>query len=812
MAYAEVAVNSGFAGRQTFSYAIPLGMIVNIGQAVWAPFGDRLLQGIVTQLTEVPSVEETRELSSIVDERPLLSPLQIELARWLSTYYLSPIYDAVSLMLPPGFGRKTITFLSATGKTAEYDISSLNETQQHILEVVGRDKEAPLKLIEKELGKKLAQDAVSHLVRLGLIQRRYELQSPRVKPKYETVLKLLDAGEAQKEIDNLRKKRASKQADILEFLLRSNGEAGWKEISRALNVNRAVASNLVKKGLIVFSEIRVKRDPIARYNIPKSEPLRLTHAQSDALDNIKSALDRTPDNNAPPTVFLLHGVTGSGKTEVYLQALAEVVKRGKKGIALVPEISLTPQTIERFAARFPGKVAVLHSRLSLGERFDEWQGIKNGEYDVVIGPRSAIFAPQPNLGLIIIDEEHDWAYKQKDIPPYYHARDVALKLARLTGATVVMGSATPDVTSFYQAERGRFRLLTLPERVTPHEGSPLPAVGVIDMRDELKAGNRSLLSRALTGKMEKALGAGEQIILFLNRRGSSTFIQCQSCGLTLRCPRCEVALNYHEAENKLICHQCNYRMGLPPFCPRCRGKYIFLGSGIQKLEQEVSSLFPKSRIIRWDSDTTKGKHAHEEITARFKAHEADILIGTQMVASGLDLPQVTLVGVVSADSGLNLPDFRAGERTFQLLCQVSGRAGRGILGGAVVIQTYSPDNYAIKSAATYNYNAFYEQEIDYRRKLRNPPFSHLTSLTFSHMNEAFCRRQVERMKKLIIEERDSEGITGLGLIGPAPAFIPKLRGRFRWQLILRYSEIPPFLAQIPIGRGWIVDVDPLGLT
>ena len=366
---------------------------------------------------------------------------------------------------------------------------------------------------------------------------------------------------------------------------------------------------------------------------------------------------------------------------------------------MVPEIALTPQTIERFAARFPHRVAVLHSKLSLGEQFDEWQRIRDGEFDVVIGPRSAIFAPQPDLGLIVIDEEHEWTYKQQDKSPRYHARDVAIKLAELTGAVVILGSATPDVETFYHAQRGDYHLLQLPGRVTPRDGSPLPQVEVVDLREELKAGNRSLFSRSLSQAMSQAVANEEQVILFLNRRGAATFIQCRSCGFVLRCRRCEVPLTYHLAEDILVCHQCNYHMPVPQACPRCTRRRIkFLGLGTQKLEQEAGQSFPQARLLRWDSDVTRGKHSHDEILGKFRAHQADILIGTQMIAKGLDLPLVTLVGVVSADTALNLPDFRAGERTFQLLTQVAGRAGRGTLGGRVIIQTYTPEHYAIQAA------------------------------------------------------------------------------------------------------------------
>jgi len=456
---------------------------------------------------------------------------------------------------------------------------------------------------------------------------------------------------------------------------------------------------------------------------------------------------------------------------------------------------------------------VLHSQLSLGEQFDEWQRIRNGEFDVVIGPRSALFAPQPDLGLIVIDEEHEWTYKQTDKSPRYHARDAALKLAELTGAVVILGSATPDVETYFRAEQGEYRLLSLSERVTPGEGSPLPEVTITDMKKELIEGNRSIFSRLLSETLSVEIGEGHQALLFLNRRGGATFVQCRSCGYVMRCKRCEVSLTYHIDENKLVCHQCNYHMPVPLVCPRCTSRRIkFVGIGTQKVEEEAGTAFPAAKLLRWDSDTVRAKNSHERILNDFRDHKADILIGTQMIAKGLDLPLVTLVGVVNADITLNLPDFRAGERTFQLLSQVAGRAGRGVYGGRVVVQTYSPENYAIQAAARHDFRLFYWQEIAYRRQLNNPPFTRLVRLVFTHSSDTRCRQEAEKMAGNIASERDSQGIAGLSIIGPAPAYVHRSRGRYRWQLILRGSDPSKVLSRSTIPQGWTVDVDPVGLV
>ena len=810
MSYAEVSVNSPIAQRRTFSYAIPSHLDIDVGQAVWVPFGDKLLQGIVLELSPHPEVEETREIAGVIEPRPLLSPGQVSLARWISEYYLSPLFDAVALMLPPGFERRTLTFISPTPPPNDFDLSALNAEQRQVLELIREKGKLSLGQLEKTLGRKKAQSIVSQLVNKGLAAKSYELEKIRVKPKMVPYLSLaVTATEAEDKAARLREQgKALKQAALLEYLSQQSGPVAWAEARQNTGCSKAVANALAKKGLAKFQEVEVRREPISYKDIVPSQPLTLTSAQKTAFEAIKSSLaeDKTK-------VFLLHGVTGSGKTEVYLQALAEAVKIGKKGIVLVPEIALTPQTIERFAARFPHRVAVLHSKLSLGEQFDEWQRIRNGQFDVVIGSRSAIFAPQPDLGLIVIDEEQEWTYKQHDKSPRYHARDAALKLAELSEAVVISGSATPNVESFYHAQRGDYQLLQLPERVTPYDGSALPQVEIVDLREELKAGNQSLFSRSLFQAIGQAVANREQVILFLNRRGAASFIQCRSCGFVLRCKRCDVPLSYHLTEDKLVCHQCNYQIKVPESCPRCgRRRIKFLGLGTQRLEQEVGYTFPQARLLRWDSDVTKGRYSHDEILSKFRSHQADILIGTQMVAKGLDLPLVTLVGVISADTALNLPDFRGGERTFQLLSQVAGRAGRGARGGRVIIQTYAPEHYAIQAAAEHDFASFYEQEIDYRRQLHNPPLTQLACLTYSHTNDALCQREAERMKRSLSQEIESQGIAGIELIGPAPAFIHRLRGRFRWQLILRGSELSAFLSPLPLPQGWTVDIDPVGLV
>jgi primosomal protein N' (replication factor Y) len=418
----------------------------------------------------------------------------------------------------------------------------------------------------------------------------------------------------------------------------------------------------------------------------------------------------------------------------------------------------------------------------------------------------------PDLGLIIIDEEHEWTYKQEDKSPRYHARDVAIKLAQLSGAAVVLGSATPDVGSFHKAEQGEYQLVELRERITPRGYSPLPEVTVVDLREELKAGNTSLFSRPLVAAMKDALPQGEQVILFLNRRGTATFVRCRSCGFVFRCPRCSIALTYHSVEKRLICHRCRYSIPVPQNCPRCsRHNLRLLGIGTQRVEEELKHFFPQARVIRWDKDVITRRYGHEELLEDFRDRKADVLVGTQMIAKGLDLPQVTLAGVINADTGLNFPDFASGERTFQLLCQVAGRAGRGLKAGKVIIQTYSPDNYVIQAAAKHDYLGFYNKEIDYRRRYNYPPFSQLVRLVYSHTDEELCRFEAERVYHLILEERSRKLMADFTIIGPVPTFAFRTRGRYRWQLFLRGTDSSRILSELALPRGWTIDVDPVGM-
>jgi primosomal protein N' (replication factor Y) len=810
MNYAEVAVNSP-GSRSTFCYAIPPGLNISAGQAVWVPFGSRVIQGMVFQLSDEPSVEETKEIAGIVTDFPLLSPIQIKLAQWISEHYFAPLFEALALMLPPGFERRAITCFQLTDSQVDLP---LTPEQRQTLDIIREKKKISLPELEEIIDKRKARKITDQLLDSQLITKTLELEKAKIKPKTLPYIKLI-AGKEEIEVAKARlaKSRAYKQAELLEFLTEQTQPISISELRKRLNCSPATIKSVESRHLVSVERLRVRRDPLAHLSFTTSPPPVLTSSQQAAWESIQDIIVGKARPSGSPLVFLLFGVTGSGKTEIYLRALAQVIAAGKQGICLIPEIALTQQTVERFADRFPGRVAVLHSGLSLGEQFDEWQWITEGNCDVVIGPRSALFAPLPSLGLIIIDEEHEWTYKQEDKSPRYHARDVAIRLAQLSDAVVILGSATPDIGSFHKAQQGEYQLVELKERITPRGYSPLPEVSIVDLREELKAGNTSLLSRSLLAAMKETLAQTEQIVLFLNRRGTATFVRCRSCGFLFRCPRCSIALTYHSVEKKLICHRCRYSIPVSPNCPRCSRRNLrFLGIGTQRVEEEIRHFFPGARLLRWDRDVITRRYAHEELLKNFRDHKADVLIGTQMIAKGLDLPQVTLAGVISADTGLNFPDFRSSERTFQLLCQVAGRAGRGIKAGKVIIQTYSPDNYTIKAAAKHDYLGFYYKEIDYRHRYNYPPFSQLVRLVYSHTNEELCRHEAERMYRLILDEKAREGIFTFNIIGPVPTFAFRTRGRYRWQLFLRGPDSNQMLSRLTLPRGWTIDVDPVGMV
>ncbi len=652
-------------------------------------------------------------------------------------------------------------------------------------------------------------------------------------------------------VDLLQHNRSERLSeDSLQFFDQPYWTPGM--LCKASSLTPAQLQGLVRDNIIALEEIEIRRDPLLGRTIPASNPLPLTPDQQTALEAIiASNIDLPPGpehpgrgqargepaplpNNAsispsfsrmvgdsnvygrgdprgrpgtssavPP--ILLHGVTGSGKTEVYLQALAAMIAQGKRGIVLVPEIALTAQTVLRFASRFPGRVAIIHSALNIGERYDEWRRIRAGEVDVVIGSRSALFSPLPDLGIIILDEEHEPAYKQDERRPTYHARDAAITLGSILHIPVVLGSATPSVTTFYHVEQKAYRIVELPGRI----GATLPPVEVIDLRSELHAGNTSIISRRLQSELEHVLGQGQQAILFLNRRGAASCVLCRECGFVAMCDRCDVPLTYHSTERILLCHYCNRQSEVLHICPSCNGMSMrYFGLGTEKVQHTIQRSFPSARLLRWDRDTARNRRAHEQLLDRFANREADVLIGTQMIAKGLDLPGVTLVGVISADIGLMLPDYSASERTFTLLTQVAGRAGRGEEPGKVIIQTFNPQHFCVDAASRHDYHEFYATEIEARRRYGYPPFRRFVKFTYSHENRYRSQNEALLLRERLDEWIERLGLTQTDVVGPAPAVTERVRGKYHWQMIARGPDLHPLLRVLDTP-GWEVDIDPV---
>ncbi|SHJ96028.1 primosomal protein N' [Desulforamulus aeronauticus] len=602
--------------------------------------------------------------------------------------------------------------------------------------------------------------------------------------------------------------RAPKQKETLEVALAKPG-LSKSELAKLAGVSLSVVNTLLAKGYL--KEICQSQDSEAT-PIQAKKP-NLTKEQEDAVQQLRRVLQ-----SAQPSAWLLYGVTGSGKTEVYLRTIEEVLRQQRQAIVLVPEISLTPQMVERFRSRFGSKIALLHSALSQGERYAEKDRIKSGEASVVLGARSAIFAPVPNLGLVIIDEEHETSYKQ-DETPKYHAREVALQRAAQSGAAVILGSATPAMESFCRARPGGpYTLLTLTKRIEDRE---LPKIQIVDLRQELGLGNRSIFSLTLQRALTRRLERLEKCILFLNRRGLASIVVCRQCGQVMKCPHCDISLTLH-SDGWLKCHYCSYQTRSPVICPHCSSRIIrSFGVGTQRVEEEMNRLFPTCKVLRMDADTTTRKGSHKKLLEAFIHGDAQVLIGTQMIAKGLDIPQVTLVGVISADVTLHMPDFRAAERTFQLLTQVAGRAGRGQTPGEVIIQTYDPEHFSIRTAQRHDYLKFYQKEMITRQALQYPPFSHLIRVLFSGINEADVLAAAHWWQGQLTTTKQSSGFQKIEILGPAPAGIPKIKDRYRWQLIIKGSiskEIRSVAAQVLEQAGLrfkqvavSIDVDPVSM-
>ncbi|GGN49466.1 primosomal protein N' [Oceanobacillus indicireducens] len=768
MNVAKVIVDvPSFAIDQTFDYEIPdrFTHVLTPGMRVIVPFGPRKIMGFVVEITDTSSFNKLKPIEEVLDLVPVLTKELLDLGKWLAHRTLSLSIVALQVMLPQVLKskyKKEINRLS--GEVLSDELEDLFQ---------GRDV-IPFEEFEASA---LNYQHLKKAVDAGEVQIDYIVKS-KITKKFETFVY------PKKEIHLLEEalhdlsQSARKQRAIIEFFIENPQEIKQKSLLQTIGTTTSTVKALIDKGLLDTYQKETYRNPYNDDAIERTDPLPLKPEQQQAIEPILASIE-----NNEHEVILVHGVTGSGKTEIYLQAIQEVIKKGKEAIVLVPEISLTPQMVKRFKGRFGRNVAVMHSALSAGEKFDEWRKIQRKEVQVVVGARSAIFSPFENLGIIIIDEEHETSYKQED-QPRYHARDVAIKRGMDQNFPVVLGSATPTLESYARAAKGVYKLATLTKRTND---KPLPEVITVDMRSELHAGNRTMFSRLLMEKIRDCIAKGEQIVLLLNRRGYSTFIMCRDCGHVKECPHCDIALTYHKNSHLLKCHYCSYEEAVPNVCPECSSDLIrYFGTGTQRVEESLTQLIPEARVIRMDVDTTRRKGAHEKLLREFSEHKADILLGTQMIAKGLDFENVTLVGVLTADSMLHLPDFRSSEKTFQLLTQVSGRAGRHDLPGEVIVQTYTPDHYSIELASEYNFEDFYKKEMAMRRAFRYPPYYYLALITITHENHVQVVQATQQFVQQLLMKVGPETI----ILGPTPSPIPRIKDRYRYQCMIKYKHEP----------------------
>ncbi|NNE66023.1 MAG: primosomal protein N' [Pyrinomonadaceae bacterium] len=793
--------------RRSFTYRLrkPAKVPLKIGARVIVPFGKRKLTGYAVGthdfLDPALDIDESkiRDVIEVVDEEPLLTAEILSLTQWAAGYYASSWGEMLKGSLPAGINSLIETVLTA----AETEPEGLSGLESDIFKEVLASESVAYKNIESAFGGAAARKSIEKLVRSGVLEKSHRISKARVKPLKRKSASL--KGPVAEDLSAAQQKVVETLSDHSDGLLIA-------DLKRLAGVSDSPIKSLNKKGLVDISEIEVERDPLADSTLPEDLSHKLTHDQENALAKIVGAV-----NAGGFKTFLLNGVTGSGKTEVYVRAMKRVLKKGRTAMMLVPEIALTPVFSRQLRSIFGRQVAILHSSLSSGERYDEWRRIRRGDARVVIGTRSAVFAPLEDVGLIVVDEEHDASYRQHEMP-FYHGRDTAVIRARNNNAVVVMGSATPAIESKFNAAEGKYTEIELPNRVS---GRDLATAELIDMRDvDAIDGRPSFISPKLRAAIEETHRQGEQAMILLNRRGFSQFVLCRSCGESIRCRNCEITLTFHRGDQKLVCHYCSFSTPTPENCPECDGRFLyFLGEGTEQIEDLLGKDFPGLRIARVDRDTTRKKGQLEKILEAFGKHEIDLLVGTQMIAKGHDFPNVTLVGVVSVDAGLAMPDFRSAERTFQLLTQAAGRAGRGDAEGRVLIQTYYPDHYALTHALEQDYQAFYEREVEFRRRMHYPPFVALAQIMFKHRNFETAFRHAKTMfGALKGADRNGSCI----VLGPAPAPLSRLKGEYRVQILVKSRNRKYLHQTIDIGtaeaeaagcdmRSASVEIDPINL-
>lgn len=753
-----------------FTYQIPAKFqdFLQIGMRVVVEFGNgnRKIQGFVTGLTDEYSGEhQLKSVIDVLDLNPVLSDEAMAMADWLTQRTFAFKIRCLQVMLPNAMRASYRKTLKLTGEITDSNLATLFDHQSEV-------EFNPQKLTSSQLNQ------IEKLRKANQIEIVYHVDD-RAKSKFVWAFKAQMTVEELRTAKKTLRKNAAKQKRLLDFLITNHEqEFVQSDVTRENNFTANDLKVAAEKGWITRYQIEKYRNPYQIDQVQPSTPKKLTAEQAQATNAVDQAIDEKQ-----AATFLLEGVTGSGKTEVYLQIIQHALAQGKSALMLVPEISLTPQIVRQFKARFGDQVALLHSALSDGERYDEWRRIEKGDAQVVVGARSAIFAPIKNLGVIIMDEEHETSYKQEDMPRY-HARDVAQWRGQYHHCPVVLGSATPSLESRARAQKGVYQWLRLTKRIN---GKDLPHVQLVDMRQAGRYAPTTDISQELATEIQKKLALNEQVVLMLNRRGYSSFLMCRECGEVIKCPNCDISLTYHKDTNSLKCHYCGHEEPVPQVCPNCHSKAVrYFGTGTQRVEKELTELFPTARILRMDVDTTRRKGAHERILDEFGKHHADILLGTQMIAKGLDFPNVTLVGVLNADTSLGLPDFRASERTFQLLTQVSGRAGRAEKEGNVLIQTYNPDHYAIQYAQRQDYEHFFGKEMQVRHQGGYPPYYYTIQITASARTEADAAQKMFQIRGEIVNYLSQNAV----ILGPTPQSIMRINNRYYYQLVIKYKNEP----------------------
>lgn len=754
-----------------FDYLVPdeLAKKITIGSRVIVPFSasNKEVEGFCIGVSDSARDKSLKSIIRIANDISGFDSDMLALIEWMREKYLAPYLDIIHTLVPAGTAVKSEEWI-----ILESVVEQKSEIRRNIVQILSDNGGGMEYKALRELCGRDIKSIIREMIKAGIVKREYR-QSANVRDKKIKCVRLAVGIDIAKDSAHELQKRAPVQARMLKILC-ENEFLALADLIKFSEGSHSAATALVNKGLLEMFEKTVDRNPYQNRVFARTQKLLPTPEQAAAIYEINRAVENGGG------VYLLHGVTGSGKTEVFLQVIENTVRHGKSAVVLVPEISLTPQMVSRFMSRFPGRIAIFHSGLSQGERYDQWKRIKEGRADIVIGARSAVFAPLKNIGVIIMDEEHSDTYKS-DMSPRYHAADVAKFRASQSGAALVLASATPRVESYYKAQKGEYTLL---EMNTRYNKNKMPDIVISDMRGELAGGNKSMLSKRLCKEIAENLERGEQIILFLNRRGFSTFVSCRTCGYVPQCPNCSISLTYHRFTDSLKCHYCGFEIPNYTLCPECGSKYIrYFGGGTQKVEEEIHRLFPNASTIRMDMDTTCKKQSHEKILTRFEKDKIDILIGTQMVAKGLDFENVTLVGVVAADTMLHINDFRSGERTFAMLEQVSGRAGRGEKEGRAVVQTYSPEHEAISLLKEHDYKTFYKSEIAERKAMWYPPFCSIVSVLFQGADEQAAANTARYFVQNIGD------IKTLGqkiqVLGPIPSYISKIKNKYRWQVVFK---------------------------